>query len=152
MKFLRLKNFFKKAVISMAFLGMSVAPAMSAEFVNINKDGVNLRSGPDTTYGKLFELPHGYPLKVLSRKGKWVKVSDFEGDRGWVYSSLVSKNSYVIVKVKEANIRKGAGTNHEKVGSVVREVILKKIGRKGDWIKVEHPQVTGWLHKKLIWP
>ncbi len=58
----------------------------------------------------------------------------------------------MIVKVKEANVRSGAGTNYKKVGSVMREVILKKVDRKGDWIKIKHPQLTGWLHKKLIWP
>lgn len=152
MKFPAIKKILKTAAVSMIFLGMTVVPAISADFVHVNSDGVNLRSGPDTTYEKLYELPLGYPLKVLSKKGNWIKVSDFEDDRGWVYASLVSENSYVIVKVKEANVRSGAGTNYNKVGSVVQEVILKKVDTAGDWIKVEHPQLTGWLSKKLVWP
>ncbi len=153
MKFFAFKNIFKTIALALAFWGMSSsASGMAAEFVNINNDGVNLRSGPDTTYEILYELPLGYPLKVISRKGKWLKVSDFENDRGWVSSSLVSKNDYVIVKVAEANVRNGAGTKYKKIGSVVREVILKKIDRRADWVKVQHPQLTGWLHKKLIWP
>jgi len=117
------------------------------------KDGVNMRSGPDTKYEVLYELPAGYPLKVLGRKGKWLKVVDFEGARGWIYSSLVDKTPHVIVSVKtEANVRSGPGTRYKKIGSVAREVILKKVDQKGDWVKVSHPQLTGWIYKKLIWP
>ena len=130
----------------------SAFTAMAAEYVSVVKDGVNLRSGPDTKYEVLFQLPKGYPLQVLSHKGKWIKVSDYENDKGWLYSSLASKTRYVIVKVKEGNVRSGAGTSFDKVGRVVRDVILKRVGQKGDWIKVSHPELTGWVHKSLLWP
>ena len=135
-----------------AFFLMSVVTVHSAEYVSVAKDGVNLRSGPDTKYSVLYELPRGYPLKVVSKKGQWLKVSDFEKDQGWVFSPLVSRNSYVIVTVREGNVRSGAGINYEKVGEVVREVLLKKVGKQGDWIQVEHPKLKGWIHRKLIWP
>ena len=137
-------------VAIMAFV--SATHALAAEFVSVVKDDVNLRSGPTTSSEVLFKLPAGYPLKVVARKGKWLKVSDFEGDKGWIYSTLVNSTPHVIVKVKECNARKGPGTNYEKVGTLAREVILKKIGRKGEWIKVSHPKLTGWVHSKLVWP
>ncbi|BCO08687.1 hypothetical protein GF1_10630 [Desulfolithobacter dissulfuricans] len=134
-------------------LGFAAGSALAAEYVSVVKDGVNMRSGPDTKYEVLYELPAGYPLKVLGRKGKWLKVVDFEGSKGWIYSSLVDKTPHVIVTVKtEANVRSGPGTKYKKIGSVAREVILKKVDQKGDWVKVSHPQLTGWIHKKLIWP
>ena len=111
-----------------------------------------MRSGPDTKYSVVYELPEGYPLKVAEAKGEWLKVSDFENDQGWIYWSLVTKEPYVIVTVNEGNVRSGPGVNYEKVGSVVREVVLKQIGRQGDWIKFEHPQLKGWIHRKLVWP
>jgi SH3-like domain-containing protein len=141
-----------RMALGAAFFLMSVVTAHSAEYVSVAKDGVNLRSGPDTKYSVLYELPNGYPLKVLSKKGQWLKVSDFENDQGWVFSPLVSRNSYVIVTVREGNVRSGAGINHDKVGEVVREVLLKKVGKQGDWVQVEHPKLKGWIHRKLIWP
>ena len=134
------------------FMVFSAVAVMAAEFVSVTKDGVNLRSGPGQSNEVLFQLPARYPLKVLARQGKWMKVSDFENDKGWIFSSLVSKTPYVIVKVKECNVRKGPGTNYEKVGSLAREVILRKVESKGEWVKVSHPKITGWLHAKLIWP
>ena len=105
-----------KMVLMAAFFLVSTVTVYSAEYVNVTKDGVNLRSGPDTKYSVIYELPKGYPLKVLTRKGQWIKVSDFENDQGWIFSPLVSKNSHVIVTVKEGNVRSGAGINNEKVG------------------------------------
>lgn len=140
-------------VLLLAALSIMLATAaMAADFVSVKKDGVNLRSGPDTKYSVLFEFPEGYPLKVLSRKGEWLKVADFENDQGWIYKPLVSNSQYVIVTVKEGNVRSGPGVNYGKVGSVVREVILKQAGRDGDWIKFEHAQLKGWIHRKLVWP
>jgi SH3-like domain-containing protein len=141
-----------KMVLMAAFFLVSTVTVYSAEYVNVTKDGVNLRSGPDTKYSVIYELPKGYPLKVLTRKGQWIKVSDFENDQGWIFSPLVSKNSHVIVTVKEGNVRSGPGINNEKVGEVVREVILKNLGKQGDWIHVEHPRLNGWVHRKLVWP
>ncbi len=146
-----MKQCIKAAVMSTAILGFG-GTAIAADFVSVVKDGVNLRSGPDTSNQVLYELPKGYPLKVISRKGKWIKVNDYENDKGWIYASIVSKNPYSIVKVKEANVRKGPGTNHAKVGKVVKDVIFKRLSRKGEWVKVQHPQLTGWIHQKLIWP
>ncbi len=142
----------KSVVMAATIVLFATASVMAAEFVSVVKDGVNLRSGPATNTEVLFQLPAGYPLKVLARKGKWLKVSDFENDKGWVFKTLVSRTPYVIVKVKECNARSGPGTGFKKIGTLAREVILKKIGRKGEWIKVSHPQLTGWVHSKLVWP
>ena len=152
MKNRTLKQSVRVGVLAAALICASTVSVVAAEFVSVIKDGVNLRSGPETKYEVLFQLPKGYPLKVEAHKGKWMKVSDYEKDKGWIYASLVSQTRYVIVKVKEGNVRSGPGTKYDKVGKVVRDVILKSTERKGDWIKVTHPQLTGWLHKQLVWP
>jgi SH3-like domain-containing protein len=143
---------FKISMLTVALVAWSATIALSAEFVSVNKDGVNVRSGPSTSNEVLFKFPLGYPLKVIDRQDKWLKVSDFEGDKGWIFETLVSKTPYVIVKVKEGNVRSDPGTNFAKVGSVAREVILKKLEQQGSWIKVSHPRLTGWVHDTLVWP
>lgn len=141
-----------KMALGAAFLLMSVAGVHGAEYVSVANDGVNLRSGPDTKYSILYELPEGYPLKVISRNGQWLKVSDFENDQGWIFSPLVSTSTHVIVTVNEGNVRSGPGINNEKTGVVVREVLLRKVGEQGDWIQFDHPKLKGWIHSKLVWP
>ncbi|MDW7773955.1 MAG: SH3 domain-containing protein [Desulfobulbaceae bacterium] len=152
MKQFRFKKVLAGMLIVPAFSLMTAATGVAADYVSVLNDNVNLRSGPDTKHGILYELPSGFPLKVLSREGQWIKVSDFENDQGWIYAPLVSDAQYCIVTVNEGNLRAGPGVNHDKVGTVVREVILRKIKTEGDWIQVEHPRLKGWIHKKLVWP
>ncbi len=53
------------------------------------KDKCNVRSGPGTTHEILFSTEKGIPFKVLKRKGKWLRVLHSDGDKGWIYESLV---------------------------------------------------------------
>ncbi|MCI5119199.1 MAG: hypothetical protein D3913_14915, partial [Candidatus Electrothrix sp. LOE1_4_5] len=49
------------------------------------------------------------PLTCMVWEKKWIKVSDYENDKGWIYASLVSQTPYVIVRVDEGNVRSGPG-------------------------------------------
>lgn len=127
--------------------------AFAATYVSIKKDGVNIRSGPATKEEVLWEVFKDFPLKVLKKKGKWTQTVDFEGDKGWVYSQLLSNKKTVIVRVKTANMRLGPGKNYEIIATVKHGVVFKFGKVEGDWIKVSHEDGTkGWLFKNLLWP
>jgi SH3-like domain-containing protein len=140
--------------VALACMGsmMVCSSVLGAEYLSVARDGINVRSGPGTDSDILFELPMGYPLEVIGREGQWVNVSDYEGDKGYIIDSLLSKTPYVIVKVKECNVRSGPSTNDPVVGNVAKDVIFQKLEEKGDWVKISHPQLTGWVHKTLVWP
>lgn len=146
------RTFSARSGLLLGALLLAASAASAAEFVSVVKDGVNLRSGPETSADVLFQLPAGYPLQVIERKGDWISVSDYENDKGWISAALVSSAPHVIVKTERGNVRSGPGTDQPTVGKVVRDVILKKLDQQGEWIKVAHPQLTGWIHKQLVWP
>jgi SH3-like domain-containing protein len=146
------RTFSAGAGMLLGTLLLAASAASAAEFVSVVKDGVNLRSNPDTNADVLFQLPAGYPLQVIERKDDWINVSDYENDKGWISATLVSNAPHVIVKTERGNIRSGPGTDQPQAGKVVRDVILKKLDQQGDWIKVSHPQLTGWINKQLVWP
>ena len=147
-----MKRMFSTLALGMLLSCCTVQLALSAEYVSPAKDGVNLRSGPDANATVLYQLPAGYPLEVLGKQGAWYKVSDYEGDKGWIQDSVVNKTPYVIVKVKECKIRSGPKSSEKVVGNGVKDVILAKVEQKGEWIKVSHHNVTGWVHKDMVWP
>ena len=129
------------------------ASITATEYVSVLKDGVNIRSGPDTNKEILWTVFKDFPLKVSTRKGKWAQVEDFEGDKGWIFTELINKEKTVIVKVDSANLRGGAGTDHETVADVKHGVVFKLLTTKGDWVKVQHADgTTGWIFSKLLWP
>ena len=53
------------------------------------KSGCNVRSGPGTGNDVVFTVDKGVPFKVLSRKGKWIKIEHADGDQGWIFKTLV---------------------------------------------------------------
>jgi SH3-like domain-containing protein len=128
-----------------------------AEMLSIKGDKVNLRSGPGVKYSIKWEYGSGFPVKVLNRKGSWVKVTDFENDTGWVHKSLLQKKPQMIVKAnkgksKKVNIRSKPGTKNKIVGEAYYGVVFKTIARKSDWVKVQHESgVKGWIKRNLLW-
>ena len=55
---------------------------VQGKMMTINGDKVNLRTGPGKNYSIKWEYGSGFPVKVVEKRGKWIKVKDFEGDTG----------------------------------------------------------------------
>lgn len=143
----------KIAIITFAFF-LIPSLSLAAQLVSVKKDSVNVRSGPGTEFPVAMELFKGYPLKVIEKKGKWLKITDFENDSGWIFSSLVTPGSTVIVNGKKSiNMRSKPNTKASVVAVVDRGVVLTKLSTQGKWVKVKHSQGTsGWIYRPLLWP
>ena len=143
-------------IIHITFLLCFLLPqaGFAAKNVMVKKDKVNVRTGPGTNFPVYMELFKGYPLKVIQTKGDWLQVSDFENDKGWIFSKLVVPGNTVIVNGKKTiNMRTKPSTSATVVASVDRGVILTKIETQGKWTKVKHAQGTiGWIYNPLLWP
>lgn len=137
------------------FLVMAIS--VQAKMNSIHGDKVQLRSGPGTKYSSKWEYGDGFPLKVVTRKGSWVKVKDFENDTGWVFKKYLVSTPHMIVKVnkgkkKKVNIRSGPGTKYKVVGKAYYGVVFKTLARKKGWVKVRHESgLTGWIKRSLLW-
>ncbi len=139
----------------LALLLLLLGPALSAhaiEMVSVDRPKINMRSGPGTNHSILWELGQGYPLMVIGRQGNWLRVRDFEGDRGWVYRPLVGRAPHLVVKEKIVNIRSGPGTRFRVVGQAKYGVVLRTLERGSGWVKVQHENgLSGWISRTLLW-
>lgn len=127
--------------------------SLAAEYVTVIKDGVNVRSEPSTTGKITWEVFKHFPLKVIERKGDWVKTEDFEGDTGWIYAPLLTDKKKIIVKVKKANLRVGPGKDYEINATALYGVVFSPGRQEGQWTEVTHSDGTkGWVHQSLLWP
>ena len=152
MKTTTFQRLFLGTVVALFIISLSAA-GLAAEYVSVKKDGVNIRSGPDTKYNVVWQVFESFPLEVLKREGKWANVVDFEGDKGWIYETLISSKKTVIVSVDTANMRAGASTDDALVATVKKGVVFDVLEIKGDWMKLRYKnEITGWMHNSLIWP
>jgi SH3-like domain-containing protein len=140
------------SIVAMLFLSLAVT-AHCAEYVSVKNDAVNIRSGPSTSDKVVWQVFESYPLEVVKREGKWLNVVDFEGDKGWIFETLVTNKKTVIVNVETANMRKGPTTEDSIIATVKKGVVFEPIEMKNDWIKVRYKdELTGWMHNSLVWP
>lgn len=139
-------------IATLLFLGISQVSA--AEYVSVKGDNVNVRTGAGTNYEVSMELFAGYPLKVVSTQGEWLKITDFENDQGWIHTSLVTEGNTVIVNGnKNVNMRADADTNSSIIATVDRGVVMTKLETKGKWAKLKHSSgLIGWIYQPLLWP
>ena len=97
-------------------------------------------------------MPHYYPLYVLAAKGDYYRTQDFRKRVGWVEKSQVDTTRTAVVSAKEANVRKGPGTDHPVVFRAYAGVTFKVLAEKGNWLEVQHESGRkGWIFKSLVW-
>ncbi len=149
---------FKIVLILVLILSFSLFGTTAfAKMRSISGEKVQLRSGPGTKYAAKWEYGNGFPLRVLTQKGNWVKVKDFENDTGWVFKKYLTKKPHMIVKVnkgkkRKINIRSGPGTNNRIVGKAYYGVVFETLEQKKGWAKVKHESgLTGWVKRSLLW-
>ncbi len=140
-----------RTTVAIAF-ALSATVASAQNFVSVDRNEINMRSGPGTQHSALWTLPRGYPLQTIERRGDWLKVRDFENDEGWVFRSLMGKKGHFVVKSKTANIRNGPGTQHRKVGEASYGEVVQTLERRKDWVQISQDGGTkGWIARRLLW-
>ncbi len=123
-----------------------------AERLSVSSTIANIRSGPGTNYEILWKVESYYPITVLRRSGSWINFRDFEGDEGWIHTSLVDKRPTVITIKNTCNVRKGPGTNHDILFTVEKGIPFLIMERQKNWIEIKHADGDrGWIHKSLVW-
>lgn len=141
------------SILFSAALFLLASTAIADEYASVVKDGANIRSGPNTSSEILWTVFKGFPLQVISRQDKWAEVVDFEGDKGWIATFLLSDQKTVIVKGDSVNMRVGAGIDYEIMAEVKHGVVFKPLETEGEWLKVQHADgTTGWIASRLLWP
>ncbi len=152
MKTTTFQRLFLGTVVALFIVSLA-ATGLAAEYVSVKKDGVNMRSGPDTQSKVIWQVFESFPLEVMKREGKWAYVVDFEGDKGWIYETLISSKKTVIVNVETANMRSGSSTSDSVIATVKKGVVFEVLEMKGNWMNVSYKnEITGWMHNSVLWP
>lgn len=127
-------------------------------FVSISGSMANVRSGPDGADPIVFRVYKNYPLKVLSKKERRLEVEDYEGDKGWVYETLVANKPYVIVNLPQINVRDkpGLDAKGQPLGKrrfvAEKGVVFQVLEEKDGWLKIKHADGdVGWCSGNIVW-
>lgn len=163
-------RFWRYAVLAGLGIALLISPlgglqAEAAQVAIVNRDKLNLRSGPSTQNATVGQAKKGDQLPVLAKSGDWYKVQ-VAGKTAWVAGWLVgikeiaattpskgasvSLSKVAVVTADSLNVRSGAGTNFAIAGKVKKGDHLTVLSQSGDWLKVQGNGVTGWVAKWLV--
>ncbi len=127
-------NFIKKAVrvaaITMAAVIVSTTMSFAVTYPcagYVTGSGVNLRSGPDTTYGIYEQAAPGMELNILAKEGNWYKVSSPLAACGYVY---ISADYVALGKVPEGfkKVSYGGASGRLSAGQRVVQIAEQFLG------------------------
>ncbi len=150
------------------------ATAQKIKQATITSSGVNIRSGPGTSYSMVTTAAKDAKFNIAEVSGQWIKINLPNGEQGWVAGWLVAVNeiappqlapvtsppaaetpatppensdsTVAVVNGNEVNIRIGPGTGHNVITKVSRGQRVGVLERNGDWAKVElDGGVIGWV-------
>lgn len=141
---------FLLAFLMLLFAGAAV---QAREMVSAARDDVQMRSGPGSRYAAKWTLSRGYPLSIVSRKGAWLKVRDFENDQGWVLSARTARTPHYVSKAKALPLRSTPAPRARVLARASYGDVLRTLERRGDWVKVRKVEggQTGWVPRNQVW-
>jgi SH3-like domain-containing protein len=122
-------------------------------FVSLGSDEVFSRTGP----GKLYPVRYAYkrkslPVEIILEYEGWRKIRDFDGDEGWVHTSMVSGNRTALVKGTEnVTLHRSPNADSRKSAYIEPQNIVNIEECNGQWCEVNAAGYTGWIEQKYLW-
>ena len=143
------------AIILVMICGFSNASNFKEYFVCLKSGEVNLRTGPSKKHPIKWVIKHpGEPLKVIAKFEQWIKVSDIDGDEGWILDALASYKLQggIVVESKLVTMYKRPDISSQKIVKLQQKTRLrvnKCIENK--WCSVSIKDFKGWVLQKYLW-
>ncbi|MBH43227.1 MAG: hypothetical protein CMP25_00360 [Rickettsiales bacterium] len=121
------------------------------KFLSTKYNEVNVRKGPGKNhYVTSVFIKKCLPLKIISTFDSWVKVSDIEGDVGWISKSQLSEKKCGII-IKETSLHSFPNIKSKKSAILKKNLLIdiKKCEQK--WCKIKYKKFSGWIEKGFFW-
>lgn len=121
-------------------------------FVSLAKKEVNVRAGPGRKYPIQWVIERrGLPVEVILEYGNWRQIKDFEGQKGWVYHTLLSGRRTAII-LSESAVPLYKNPEKEVAEAFFSPSVMVSLSRCNDsYCQVEKENYSGWIERKLLW-
>ena len=132
----------------------------------VNTDGLNVRTGPSTSYATIGKLNKGTRVEVISESAGWSKIN-YNNKTAYVssgYLKAVSTSTpdtkpedttqqYKEIKVVNTdglNVRKGPSTSYESIGKIEKGTSVEVISESDGWSKINYKNTTAYVATRYL--
>ena len=117
-------------------------------FVSLAADQVNVRFGPGKQYPVNWVFAReGLPVEIIAEFDTWRKIRDFDGEEGWIHSSLLSSRRTIMVIGDVRSLRRTPSADARVVLRAEPGVIGTLFDCEETWCRVEIEGRRGWLQR-----
>jgi SH3-like domain-containing protein len=135
-----------------AALAQETAPDKLPRFASLRSDEVNLRVGPGETYPIEWVLKRKeMPIEIVEEYQNWLRIEDWQGDKGWVLGRMVSDRRAVVVAGAVRDLHHDPDPASPVVARAEAGVIAKLLQLKGGWCRIEAGGYRGWVRRDEVW-
>src|SRR5699024_2637922 len=127
----------------------------------VNTDGLNVRTGPSTSYSSIGKLNKGTKVQVISESAGWSKIN-YNNKIAYVSSGYLktvttntsdtkpedSTEQYKEIKVVNTNglnVRKGPSTSYSSIGKLNKGSNVEVISESAGWSKINYNNTTAYV-------
>ncbi|MBQ4436693.1 MAG: SH3 domain-containing protein [Clostridia bacterium] len=158
----RIRSIVALLLLVTLFAAMVPVSATAEKLMKVtNTNMLRMRTGPNEAYNVKARYKKGTVVTVLKYSRGWYYVRTKDGTKGWMSKNFLTKTSSGVVKAKESAsgnavaqknvyMRKGPGTNYDRILTVKNGRVMKIIGRTGVWYKVRYNGKTGFVYRDLV--
>ena len=133
----------------------------TTKYVNTTA-GLNVRTGPSTSYAKIATLSYGQSVNVLSTSNGWSKIN-YNGSTGYVSSqylqstkpssssSLETSQTVKYVNTTSGlNMRTGPATSYAKITTIAYGQSVNVLSTSNGWSKINYSGSTGYVSSQYL--
>ncbi|MGN1250125.1 MAG: SH3 domain-containing protein [Candidatus Spyradocola sp.] len=129
------------------------APEQTSQRFVVNCRKLNVRAGASTSAAKIGTLSRGTVIEGVAEDG-WVKFTTADGRVGYVSAAylcaLDADGQALTVVCRKLNVRAGAGTGYEKVGTLSRGQTVEVLGAADGWYRIAYGDGTAWVSAQYV--
>ncbi len=141
----------KKVICAVLILCMIQGRVNAAQFVSLKSSKINMRVGPGDEFPISWVfLRAGLPMQLIAEFQQWRKVRYFDNTEGWMHKNMISGRNTAIVTKDNALLYKKDSESCP-IARVEKNVIVKVLEKRNNWIKVDINKLKGWIPKDNLW-
>ena len=116
-------------------------PLTESTVAHVTCDVLNVRETPSTEKPRIGQLKRGAEICVSAVCDEWLKIfamyTDYEAPEFTVTASSL-------------NIRKGPGTDTDKIGSLPNGTVVRALAEKDGWVKILSGKKIGYVSREYL--
>lgn len=130
-------------------------------YASIKSSEVNVRKGPNTRYPIEWVFKKkGEPVEVIAQFEHWYRIKDFNGDEGWVKSTMLTKKRRGIISLKSKSDKSSGlyallyskpNTSSQVVAKIEHSKRVDITQCNKNWCQIKIVNLSGWLEKSQLW-